>query len=391
MTTDSGHPPSPSASSRQSGRSLLGQLDMELTERCSNNCAHCYINLPAADAAAKARELSTAEIQSILKEAASLGCLLVRFTGGEPMLRQDFEEVYLFARRQGMRVKIFTNATLITPKMAELLDRIRPLSKLEIGVYGMRRESYEGVSRTPGSFDAAWRGISLLLEKQIPFMVKGALLPSNKTEVAEFQAWADTIPWQRKKTVSLATFFLLRGRRDSETANQRIAGLRLSPEEGLSMLTRRPDDYLRDMRQFSGKYMGPPGDKVFACGAGNGSGCVDAYGRLQPCILLRHPDVTYDLRSGSLQDALTRFFPQVQDTRATNPDYLARCARCFLKGMCEQCPARSWSEHGTLDTPVEYLCEVAHAQARYLGWLADGERAWEVNDWNERIKAFSKS
>jgi sulfatase maturation enzyme AslB (radical SAM superfamily) len=57
--------------------------------------------------------------------------------------------------------------------------------------------------------------------------------------------------------------------------------------------------------------------------------------------------------------------------RARNPEYLRRCARCFLKGFCEQCPAKSWSEHGNLDTPVEYLCEVAHAQARYMGWLAD--------------------
>ena len=112
---------------------------------------------------------------------------------------------------------------------------------------------------------------------------------------------------------------------------------------------------------------------------------------LQPCMLLRHPDVTYDLRNGTLEDALTRFFPQVRGTKATNPDYLARCARCFLKGMCEQCPARSWSEHGTLDTPVEYLCESAHAQARYLGWLGENERAWEVEDWRERLARFASA
>ena len=63
--------------------------------------------------------------------------------------------------------------------------------------------------------------------------------------------------------------------------------------------------------------------------------------------------------------------------RARNPEYLKRCGRCRLRGLCEQCPARSWSEHGTLDTPVEYLCEVAHAQARDLGILKDGEMGWE--------------
>jgi radical SAM protein with 4Fe4S-binding SPASM domain len=131
--------------------------------------------------------------------------------------------------------------------------------------------------------------------------------------------------------------------------------------------------------------MGPPGDRLFACGAGHGT-CVDAYGRAQMCMMLRHPDRAYDLKTGSLRDALTCFFPRLRETRATNPEYLARCARCFLKGLCEQCPAKSWAEHGTLDTPVEYLCQVAHAQAHDLGLLRNGERAWEVRDGRSRVE-----
>jgi molybdenum cofactor biosynthesis enzyme MoaA len=38
---------------------LLRRLDIELTERCNNNCIHCYINRPANDRAAQERELST--------------------------------------------------------------------------------------------------------------------------------------------------------------------------------------------------------------------------------------------------------------------------------------------------------------------------------------------
>jgi hypothetical protein len=41
-------------------------------------------------------------------------------------------------------------------------------------------------------------------------------------------------------------------------------------------------------------------------------------------------------------------------------------------------------EHGTLDTPVEYLCGVAHAQAKYIGLITEGEKAWEVGNWRER-------
>ena len=42
-------------------------------------------------------------------------------------------------------------------------------------------------------------------------------------------------------------------------------------------------------------------------------------------------------------------------------------------------------EHGTLDTPVEYYCAVAHARARDMGLLAPGERAWEISDASKRI------
>lgn len=371
------------------GRSpLLGRLDLELTERCNNNCIHCYINLPVDDLVAKERELSTQEIQGILKEAASLGCLTVRFTGGEPLLREDFEELYLFARRLGLKVLLFTNATLITPELAALFVRIPPLERIEVTFYGMKRRSYEAVTRTPGSFEAAWRGMNLLLESKIPFVVKGALLPPNKGEMEEFEAWASTIPWMDRPP-SYSMFFDLRCRQDSEGKNRLIKRVRLSPEEGLEVVTRRREEYLREMREFCSKFMSPPGDRLFSCGSGIGGGCVDAYGDFQPCMLLRHPDAVYDLQNGSLKDAMTNFFPKLRQIKANNPDYLARCARCFLKGLCEQCPAKSWMEHGTLDTPVEYLCEIAHAQARYLGLLEEGEMAWEVKDWKERVGNFS--
>jgi len=54
---------------------------------------------------------------------------------------------------------------------------------------------------------------------------------------------------------------------------------------------------------------------------------------------------------------------------------------------------KSWEEHGTLDTPVEYLCEVAHAQARYLGLVKESEKAWLLPEttWRERLKLFTMS
>jgi MoaA/NifB/PqqE/SkfB family radical SAM enzyme len=283
--------------------------------------------------------------------------------------------LYVFARKSGLKVLIFTNATLITPHLAGLFNRISPLEKIEVTVYGMKKSSYEAVTRTSGSFETAWRGIKLLLEKKIPFVVKGAMLPSNKDEIEEFEEWASNIPWMDKPP-SYSMFFDLRCRRDGNK-NELIKKLRLSPKEGLGMLTRRKDKYLKNMREFCSKFMRPPGDKLFSCSSGRG-GCVDAYGVFQPCMLLRHKDCVYDLKKGSLKDALEVFFPKLSEI-------------CFLKGLCEQCPAKSWMEYGDLDTPVEYLCQVAHEQARFLGLIERGEKAWEVNGWKDRVNKFIKS
>jgi radical SAM protein with 4Fe4S-binding SPASM domain len=130
-------------------------------------------------------------------------------------------------------------------------------------------------------------------------------------------------------------------------------------------------------------------DNLFSCRAGVCGGCIDAYGYFHLCMMLRHPDYAYDLKKGTLKDALVNFFPNIRKTKVANPDYMSRCAKCFIKGICWQCPAKSWTEHGVLDKPVEYLCENAHAQARYLGFLSEHEKAWEVVDWKRRIAELS--
>jgi radical SAM protein with 4Fe4S-binding SPASM domain len=364
---------------------VLAALDMELTERCNNRCIHCYINRPTRDRGAEAREMGTEFVLDVLRQAADLGCLEVRFTGGEPLLRPDFADIFLAARRLGMEVILFTNARLVTPDLAALMARVLPGRPVEVSVYGMRAESYDAVAGTPGAFREFRRGVDLLLGYGIPFVVKGALLPQNRHEKDEFEAWAATIPGM-DRSPAYAVNFDLRTRRDSPEKNRQIEKLRLPPEETVG-LSAGDTEYRSGMRQFCARFLGPTGDRLFTCGAGCGIS-VDSYGFAQMCLSLRHPDTVYDLREGTLRQALLDFFPRARDRKAENPDYLRRCAACFLRGLCDQCPARSWTAHGTLDAPVQYLCDVAHAHARQLGLIRPGEHGWEVPDWSERIRNF---
>jgi MoaA/NifB/PqqE/SkfB family radical SAM enzyme len=155
----------------------------------------------------------------IFREAAELGALTIRVTGGEPLLREDFAELYLYARRLGLKVLLFTNARRITPELADLLARVPPLERIEVTVYGMHEETYEAVTRVPGSYAGFRRGVALLLEKKVPFVVKGAILPPNRGELDEFESWAATLPWM-ERSPPCSMFF----DRRAGTRRRKIAG-----------------------------------------------------------------------------------------------------------------------------------------------------------------------
>src|SRR5512140_1971848 len=298
------------------GRPPLTWLDLELTERCNNECVHCSVNRPAADPEAKRREIGTAEIKALLESAAALGCLTVRLTGGEPLLRDDFEEIYLFARKLGLRVMLFTNATLITPALADLLARVPPREIVEVSIYGLEPETHDAVTRAPGSFDAARRGLALLAERRIPFFIKGALVPANIAGKDRFERWACGLSGQA--AAAWAQFFDLRSRRDGGK-NDLIRGLRLPPEEVRRLTAALAPADRDELVRFVAGHAGFQGDRLFSCLAAGGKGAVDAYGSLQYCLSLRHPDTVFDLKTGPLRSAVADHLPAVRAMRARNP------------------------------------------------------------------------
>lgn len=365
---------------------LLDALDIELTERCNNRCIHCLINRPADDPATASREMTTNFVLDILSQAADLGCMTVRFTGGEPLLRPDFPQIYLSARKLGMKVLLFTNARLITPDIASLFSQVPPGKPVDISVYGMCASSYDAVAGVRGAYDEFCRGIECLRDHNIPFTVKWAILPPNREEFTEFELWASRIRYMTDPPVCTVNYDL-RARRDDCAKNARIRALRLTPEETVTILSNRPG-YLEGMREFCGKFLHPHGDRLFVCGAGR-SIAVDSFGMVQMCLMLRHPETVLDLHQIQLEEVLRTIFPSMRRLRAMESDYLRRCACCFIKALCGQCPAKSWMEHGSLDSPVEYFCDVAHERARALGLLKKGEKAWDVTDWSTRVARFS--
>ena len=162
-------------------RNIAVQGTIELSHRCPLDCAHCYNNLPMNDADARRAELSTQEYFNLLDEIADLGCLWLCFTGGEIFARRDFFDIYEYAKRKGFLITLFTNGILIDERVADRLAQMPPFV-MEITLYGRTKETYEALTRIPGSWEKCMRGIRLLLARNLPLKLKTVAVSITSTK-----------------------------------------------------------------------------------------------------------------------------------------------------------------------------------------------------------------
>ena len=111
-----------------------------VTRACNLNCRHCYAGEKSTP---HPRELSTREARKLISDLGYMNVPVLLFSGGEPLLREDIEELIAFAREQGMMVALSSNGTLIDLKTA------RQLKKLGVSYVGI---SLDGDSITHNRF-----------------------------------------------------------------------------------------------------------------------------------------------------------------------------------------------------------------------------------------------
>jgi radical SAM protein with 4Fe4S-binding SPASM domain len=345
-------------------------FDLEITARCNNDCRHCYINLPPGNREARERELSAAEIAGIADQAAQLGALWCLITGGEPLLRPDFPDIYLMLKRKGLLVSVFTNATLVSEAHVALFKKYPPRD-IEVSVYGITRDTYERVSRTAGSFDKFMRGLNLLMDTGVSIRLKAIAIQSNFAEQAAIAAFcrAHTKDYYRFDPQLHLRFDGDSGRnaeiRAERLTPDQIIALEEADEQRMSALQNDCDALIREEFTHHGC------DHLFQCSAGNGSFNISYDGMFRLCSSLWAPEAVYDLRQGTLADAWCDFVPRVRDMRSTRQEFLKTCRACSLVNLCLWCPAHAHLETGELDGPTPYFCAVAHARADALRGSGD--------------------
>lgn len=348
---------------------MLGSL--ELTHRCNVDCVQCYCNLPADDHQALSRELSYGEICDVIDQAADEGCLWLLLTGGEPLLRSDFSDVYAHVKQRGMLVMLFTNGTLLDEEMVDYLAEWPP-RRMEITLHGVTRETFERVTRVSGSYDACMRGIELLSASGVPFSLKTTVTTLNKHELWATKEFAESLG------VDYRFDGMLIPRLDG---SRQPYSVRLSAEELVELDLADPErsvELQRVCEQFWGV---TSSDSLYVCGAGERSFHVDPYGNLALCMT-NHAH-TYDLRQGSFREAWWDFIPGVRSLKA---EHTNKCRACPATSLCGQCPAWSYLEHRDLETPVEYLCRLGHSRAAAFrpGYLKE-EQFDETPSWQEAV------
>ena len=340
-------------------------FELEITARCNHNCRHCYINRPADDDRARAKELSLEAIKSIADEAVSLGALWCLITGGEPLLREDFFDIYLYLKRKGLLVSVFTNATLITPAHGELFRKYPPRA-VEVTVYGVTDSTYERVTRTPGAFSALLKGLDILGRSGTPLRLKTVAMRSNLDEFDRIRAFC------RKRSGDGFRFDpFLNLRLDADPArNREIMAERLSPREIVALEQSDPlrlGALLKTCQRTAVAGSAGPGDtRLFPCAIGSGGFYVGHDGLFRLCGMLNHPDCVYDLTRGNLTRAWGKMVPAIRSMRSKNAAFLSSCRICPFIDLCMWCPAHAYLETGALDRPVSYFCAVAHARAGML-------------------------
>jgi len=333
------------------------QVSIEVTRRCPLECLHCYNNLPMGDMEAKQREMTKEEHFKMLDELVEMGCFWILYTGGEIFARKDFLEIYTYAKKKGFLITLFTNGTMINETIADYLVEWPPFA-IEITLYGRTRETYEALTAIPGSYDRCLRGIKLLKERGLPLKLKTVATSINKHEVMAMRRFAED---------ELGVEFKMDGQINPRIdCSQSPLAVRLTPEEVVALDMSAPKGMSEYRRLAKHDLENPPSlaqiDTVYFCGGGMTGFAINAYGEMGICVISQQE--AFSVREFGLARVWEGSLLQLRSRKRTQ---MTKCVQCRIQSLCGMCPANGEMENGDRESPVEFLCQVAHLRAAAVG------------------------
>lgn len=360
-----------------------GQL--ELTYRCNLNCVHCYCKGSEGrdssscesrsqndagfdDAGSRKKELTTAQWKKILDEIQKQGCLWLTLTGGDPLIRDDFLELYAYAKSKGFIITLFTSGQSLTQEIIAYLVKSPPLS-IEITLNGITQKTYESITRVPGSFSKVIDAVKKLSGKKLKLILKSNCLKQNKDEISRVKAFTEELlgrPSEKKYRFKYDPMIFPRLNRDKTPCAHR-----LSFEELAELRKQDPDiweEYQKGLHSdFPDLKRGR--DFLYHCNSWMEQFFIDPFGRLKFCSY--SDKFSADLKTTAFKEAFYRWPMQILNERfKTN----SKCKDCSLRPICYHCPARAYLETGDEAAPVPYYCELAEETAKQMAVKTKSEK-----------------
>lgn len=324
------------------GIPLIGSF--ELTARCNLRCNMCYIRHDGNDKKVLIAEKTAEEWISIGEQAAKAGTLFLLITGGEPLIRPDFREIYTALNKLGFIITLYTNATLINENFISWIAKIPP-NKIGVTIYGASPEVYAAVTGSGSAFQKALNGIDLLMQAGIKVELRTTI---TRTNIGDIEAM-DAIAQKRKLDIShvLSLVKSVRGAA-SDVENQRLSAAEM---KNVSIKEISCDDDSEVV------YKGPPkkvraNDQPMYCSAGKSSYWISWDGELLPCLLMNEP--FFDPFNSSFIDAWEKLKFSIPGITAPK-----ECSYCEFKPYCSVCPAKLQAETGSFEKISPYICELA--------------------------------
>lgn len=299
--------------------------------KCNLACTHCSSNADSHGSLG----YSTDEARNILRQMAEIGVVDVAFSGGEPLLRRDLEELIRFASAGGLSTGTSTNGYAVTERRARSL-KAAGLDRLQVSLDGTR-EAHERV-RGKGSFDHAVTAIRRSLDAGLRTHICFTAMRSN----------AHLLPEMIDLAVELGV--------DGFNLSQFVPTGRGVADEALAPLVakRLLEVWLDAKARHSALHLTAHSSGLAAlspeaehcrggCQAGISIGCITPDGDVTPCVM-------FPLSLGNLRDRALADIWSSSPTVATLKSRAVKgaCASCAHRIDCGGCRAGAWALTGDM-------------------------------------------
>jgi radical SAM protein with 4Fe4S-binding SPASM domain len=336
----------------------------ELTPRCTLRCGMCYVRLDKEQMDKIGRELTAGEWIALAEEAIQAGTLNLLITGGEPLIRGDFEEIFTALTKMGFIITLNTNATLITPEIVRLFSKYPPTAT-SVTLYGATPETYGKVCGDADGFSKTIRGLELLSKLPTNLEIRTTFIKDNMQELDQLRIIANR--YTKRYAINTNVFKPVRG------AKSDVEACRMSPRQMIEVSTANTEYYrelnrndevpvddlseLEEEKEY-GFDLPPAG---LYCLASKSSYWITWDGKMLPCGCFSAPYTT-PLKEG-FSSAWERLPGLLNDV--TTP---SECKSCeYNNGSCPNCLAKLQAETGSFDKLSPYICAIAQERTRAFG------------------------